>query len=348
MVSYDAEAAANGAVRVSASKGLGPAERRNAILLQATYNGVLFRPSMVVRCPAEKRVLLERLASIFGLVNGSVKVVYQQAPGVWVELGAVSEMVTALEEQAGLNAMPVHVSGEEQLHLPLLHALVCAIAIAQIVALSAFLYYVVYVPQLPAPWSFMIYLPLLLLGYHGYAALTSLTEEYLISQAMRVAFSRKDGWLVSLMLTSLLGPDATVLFCRLQLPPLGASLSKATEQLLVFWGFGLHLVLDAPALAINVLLHRRLDLEWDLYSKVLLATTAASLSINFIWHIVRMWTVRPEEEMELGGLNFGRGSNSIGTTPTKRRTLRKLDTSKYVGLNNPPIGNMGGGALYEA
>ena len=38
------------------------------------------------------------------------------------------------------------------LHLPLLHALASLISLANLGALSYFLYNVVYVPQLPAPW----------------------------------------------------------------------------------------------------------------------------------------------------------------------------------------------------
>lgn len=335
------------AQRDSPARGFGPGDRHSAILLNATYRGMLFRPAIVIRCPAERRVLTERLASIFGLVSSTVKVVFQQAPGEWMDLGAVSQMVKALEDQPELSALPIQVTGEEMLHLPLLHALASLISIANVGALAYFLYMVVYVPNLPAPWSMMVGLPGLLVLYNGYASQQAFTEEYLTNNNMRVTFARKDGWLVMLMMMSLLGPDTMVLFSRLQLPPLGTSISRTCEQTLTFWAFGLHVVQDAPALALNMLMHKRLNLEWDTPSLLLLGCTALSLTYNFVWHVMRMVFMRGDEEDETGGLVTGltMGDPSI----TKRRTMRKLDTSKYVGLGNTAIiGNVGGAAMYEA
>ena len=337
----------------SLARGFGPSSRRNAILLDATYRGVLLRPSIVVRCPAERRVLTERLAAVFGLVSTTVKVIFQRAPGEWADLSAVSELAQALEDQPDLSSLPIQVSGEEMLHLPLLHALASVISIANVAILAFFMYAVVYVPQLPAPWSFMCALPAGLVFYNGYAALSVLGEEYLTNDSLRVAFSRKDGWLVMTMLVALLGPDAMLLFCRLQLPPLGASISRTAEQALTFWAFGLHVVQDAPVLAVNLLMHKRLALEWDLPSLLLLGATGLSLSFNLIWHVVRMILTKTEEDDDLGS-NLRTGASTMGagfgsSSMVKRRTLRKLDTSKYVGLSNTPIiGNMGGASMYEA
>ena len=80
----------------------------------------MLRPSLAVRCPAERTKLRDKLANIFGLVPSSVKLVYQAAQGEWREVGTIDKLVRALDAQPDLQALPVHVRGEEMLHLPLL------------------------------------------------------------------------------------------------------------------------------------------------------------------------------------------------------------------------------------
>ena len=89
-----------------ASSGFGPSSSKQSILLQATYRGAIFRPSLIVRCPAERKELYEKLASIFGLLHQSVKVVYQRGPGQWEELGMIADLVEALDRQPELKALP--------------------------------------------------------------------------------------------------------------------------------------------------------------------------------------------------------------------------------------------------
>ena len=63
-----------------------------------------------------------------------------------------------------------------------------------------------------------------------------------------------------------------------------ASISRTCEQTLTFWAFGLHVVQDAPALAINLLMHKRLALAWDLPSLLLLGCSALSLTYSAASH----------------------------------------------------------------
>ena len=125
---------------------------------------------------------------------------------------------------------------------------------------------------------------------------------------LRAAFARKDGWLVMFMLISLLGPDVLLLFARVQLPRIGASISKSAERecaprtdrstkpqtpsvtppsrvltvaalcctarSIMFWSAGLHLAQDLPALAFNVAIHVRMDAAWDQPSLLLLGQRA--------------------------------------------------------------------------
>lgn len=328
---------------INPSPGLGPKSSRSAILLEATYRGTLFRPVVVVRCPPEARVLREKVATVFGLVASKVRVVFQAAPGEWAELSDCNQLLQALERQPALKALPVHVSGEQHLHLPTLHVLASVISIANLLGLCVFAYFNVYLPQLPMPWIGLAYLPQVLLLYNGYAAMTTMSEEYVANQPLRAALSRKDGWLVTMLLVALLGPDPFILLCRLRLPPLGATLSKTAEQQLVFWGAGLHFMQDAPVLACNLMLHSRLGARWDVMSRVLLALSAASLSFNLIWHLVRMISIKPDDDTP----ELSRSLTSTGLTPVRRtKTLRKIDTAKYVGLNPGIIGNMA--SMYEA
>ena len=175
---------------------------------------------------------------MFGLVSTTVKVIFQRAPGEWADLSAVSELAQALEDQPDLSSLPIQVSGEEMLHLPLLHALASVISIANVAILAFFMYAVVYVPQLPAPWSFMCALPAGLVFYNGYAALSVLGEEYLDDSC---ASPRRTVGSSVTMLVALLGPDA-----MLFLPSAAAAArrqhlahGRAGPHLLAF---GLHVV----------------------------------------------------------------------------------------------------------
>ena len=221
---------AAGVAGAPAARGFGPSSKKSAILLQATYRGLLFRPSLTLRCPDDRQVLQEKLAKIFGLLQPSVKIVYQSDNGKWAELGTVTDLVGALERQPALDALPVHVTGEEMLHLPFFHVVATLLAIFNLLAVSYFAYTVVYVPSLPMPWVAMIAMPALLIGYNAYSTFTCISDEYVMNQQLRTALALKDGWLVALLLISLLGPDASCLFMRLQLPKLGASISKSCER----------------------------------------------------------------------------------------------------------------------
>jgi len=279
--------------------------------------------------------LQSKLAGIFGLVATSVKVLYQAAPGEWEELDVCADLLAALERQPSLTALPVQVSGEEMLHLPFLHVIATLISVANLGALCAFAYLVVYTASLPMPYAGAIYLPPLIACYNGYAVLSSISDEYVMSAPLRVAFSRKDGNLVTFMLVALLGPDAILLYSRLSLPKLGATLSKTAERDLVFWGAGVHLFEDLPALLINMALHR-MGAAWDVPSIVLLVTTGASLSFNLLWHVARMFTVQGEDD-DVPQAALARGTSArdgLHYRSPSRRTLRKLDTVSYVGM--PP------------
>ena len=86
----------NGTPLPITSPGFGPASMKTAILLQVTYRGALLRPSLTVRCPSKRSDLYEKLASVFSLVPGSIKVVYQSMPKIWCELGTINELFEAL------------------------------------------------------------------------------------------------------------------------------------------------------------------------------------------------------------------------------------------------------------
>ena len=334
----------NGTPLPITSPGFGPASMKTAILLQVTYRGALLRPSLTVRCPSKRSDLYEKLASVFSLVPGSIKVVYQSMPKIWCELGTINELFEALERQPHLRALPVQVSGEELLHLPVLHFLSTLISVTNLIALCLFAYFIIYLKSYSVPYIALLFLPAILILYNGNAALNAITDEYVMSLPLRVALARKDGWLVLLMLISLLGPDPTLLYCRTVLPSLGANLSKTIERDLVFWAAGLHLLQDMPTLAINLLLHFRKDEPWEPFSLILLGTTAASLTINLIWHLFRMMTVRSEEDElpELGARRRGTSEDSPGYRSPSRRSMRKIEGAKYTEIGG------GGNGAYEA
>jgi len=213
-----------------------------------------------------------------------------------------------------------------------MHVLSTLIALANLACLCAWGYLDVYTPQLPMPWIGLAYLPVALVVYFGYAAMVTMTDEYISNAPLRAALSRKDGWLVTLCLVALLGPDPLVLFCRSKLPSLGSSLSKAGEQQLVFWAGALHFFQDVPVAVGNVLLHSKLGARWDTASQAMLVVSACSLSFNLIWHLYRVCTIQPDDDdPELGR------SATPGLSPVRQKTLRKIDTSKYVGLAGQPV-----------
>ena len=327
------------AIKDGGARGFGPSGNRGAILLQATYRGLLVRPTLTMRCPSDRKSLYDSLAKVFGLVPTSVKVVYQSEGDTWLELSSLSELVDALEKQPTLQALPVHVSGEEMLHLPLFHVLSALIALVNLVAISAFAYFAAWLPQLEMPWIAIIGLPPMLLAYNGYAAATYVADEYVMSQQLRTALARKDGHLVALVLISLLGPDTCLLYMRLAFPRLGAAVSKSCERDALFWAAGLHILQDVPALLLNVELHRRMGLAWDSVSYLMLAASVASLTYNLAWHLLRMCYMRTEEDDLLPH------DMHVGPSPsrTRRQSLRVVDTVKYVGLGSTFV--VGQGAL---
>ena len=107
----------------------------------------------------------------------------------------------------------------------------------------------------------------------------------------------------------------------------------------MFWGAGLHLFEDLPALLINIVLHRsEMGAVWDVPSTALLATTCASLSFNLVWHVARMYTVHGEDD-DVPQASLSRGVSArdgLNYRSPSKRTLRKTDTVKYVGLQAGP------------
>ena len=108
----------------------------------------------------------------------------------------------------------------------------------------------------------------------------------------------------------------------------------------------MHLVQDAPALLVNWMLHRRMDVAWDDASLGLASLAATSLTLGLVWHIVRMCVVVPEEEdvSSAGAREIAYRSPPRATSP-----LRRMSTAKYVGLGNSAIiGMPPGQGPYEA
>lgn len=335
--------------RAHLSPGLGPKSGKASILLQAEYSSFLHNRSLTVRCPVEASVLRKRLAVIFGLVAESVKVDYEGELRQRLELKDTAELLAALERQPTLKALPIAVSGESTLHLPVLHFLASAIAIANLVCLSLWAVFSLWLAEEPVlpPYIYFVGLPPLLLVYHAFAASSVCTDEYLSNTPLRTFFSRNDGTVVAAMVGSLLGPDVLVLFSRIQLPAFGCDLSIGAEIQLLWWALGLHFLQDLPVLAINWLMHRRLHLEWDVYSQAVLATTVASLTYNLLWHAIRALRLKPVDDTMLASETYG-FKPSPGNL-RRHNTLRKLDTAKYVGLSNKNIvGMVDAQSMYQA
>jgi hypothetical protein len=186
----------------------------------------------------------------------------------------------------------------------------------------------------PMPWLLLLGLPPLLFVYNVYAAHSTISEEYVMNKELRAAMSRKDGWTMLLMLVSLLGPDSLLLFCLMQFPRFGARLSRTNEQLMLFWALGLHIVCDVPAAAANVLFHIGYGghgpQPWDSMSKTMLSISAASLSLNLLWHIVRLCSVRPDDDDQRPEMvREGRALKYV----SPNRMLRRIDTAKYAGIS---------------
>ena len=164
------------------SAGLGPQSGRGAILLEATHRGVPLHRTLVVRCPIDTYMLRQRLSKVFGLVSSTIKVVYQSAPDCWDELGdSTADLLAALERQPQLKALPVHVTGESALHLPVLHWIASLIALANLLVSFLFVYVEMYTasPAPPAPWIFLMGLPPLIIAYNAYAATSAVYGGYL-------------------------------------------------------------------------------------------------------------------------------------------------------------------------
>jgi len=316
--------------RAGMSPGLGPKNGpgKAAILLQATYKGLLLRRTMTVRCPVDAMVLRKRLARIFDLVAESVEIAYQGEQREWRKLSDTSELLNALERQPNLKALPVSVSGEQSLHLPFLHIVVSLIAAANLICSVLFATFVLWLaePQPQAPFIYAIAMPPLVVVLHAYAASVAFSDEYLTNQPVRTAFSRIDGTIVAIMLSALLGPDTLVLLCRVRLPTFGASLSAECEQQLLWWAMGLHALQDVPMLVFNVLLHLRLELPYDPYSKAMLAVSISSLTIGLVWHVLRIGRVTAAST---DGLSIGEGKMGTPSPGSRRqKSRRSIDTSK--------------------
>ena len=101
------------------------------------------------------------IAKLYGLVAPTVQIAYQkdEEGGSMSPLKSIHELPAALATQPGLSALPIEVSGEEQLHLPLFHFLSCLVSLIQFGVLCAFAYYEVYLPQLEAPWFYVVAFP---------------------------------------------------------------------------------------------------------------------------------------------------------------------------------------------
>ena len=69
------------------------------------------------------------------------------------------------------------------------------------------------------------------------------------------------------------------------LAPFQAAPSERCKQLLEKWAVGMHVILDAPVLAIALLVQNHLDQPWDLISKATVCLSSASLLINLPWNI---------------------------------------------------------------
>ena len=109
---------------------------------------------------------------------------------------------------------------------------------------------------------------------------------------------------------------------------------------MVFWAAGLHMLQDVPALLTNLALHNRYGAAWDKSSQALLALTCASLLFNLPWHIWRICAVTAEDD-DLSDPEPMRAKKPV-------RTLRKVDTSKYVGLNSTYVIGMASQSELEA
>jgi len=288
--------------------------------------------------------LRERLASVFGLVAASVRVVYRASGRPFeayheLDRESTDELCAALERQPELMALPVQISGEAVVHLPFFHYLSSLVSLANLAAAFAFTVLALWqaTPQPPPPFIYLIALPPLLLVYNAHAVSSAMAEEYLMNAKLRAALSRRDGTMVCLMLLALTGPDTFVLFCRTAMPTLGASLSLSAEQTLLNWAVGLHAVQDVPFLAFNVLMRKRLGLEWDAISWAMLGCSVTSLSFNLAWHVFRLARIVPEDDLADLAPSL---ASSPGLTPSFRaKTSRRpsAETAKYVGMSNQNI-----------
>eukprot|EP00900_Chrysochromulina_parva_P020200 jgi/Chrpa1/28181/Chrysochromulina_OHIO_Genome00008955-RA len=327
------------------SPGLGPKGSPAAILLQATLAG---RGSVILRCPIERQALREKLASVFGLVSASVRILYgvpnrtyrELPPIEWREFGdgetSTALLYAALERQPELKALPVQVSGEAVVHLPWLHYLSSLLALANLAGAFAFGYVALWSVAAPAPYILLVGLPPLMLAYNSYACIVTMNDEYLLSAKLRTALDRKDDLLVCLMLLALCGPDVFLFACRTQLPAFGAALSLEAERQLLIWAFGLHWVQDVPMLACNVLMHGS-EFPWDGVSLVVLGLSILSLTYNLAWHVYRLMRVSPEDDLlELAPPSTAGPPRDYvpGARSKLRQKSMQHNPNKYVALND--------------
>ena len=281
------------------SPGLGPRSERGAVLLHATWRGALGRTTVTLRCADTVEALRSKCASIFGLVEPSVKIVFREQPRRWKALSSASQLLEALERQPELNAVPIEVGGEPRLSMPALHACSVALHVANLVAAALF---AISVAAAPPPWRLAALVPPTAFVYSLYASFAAMRAEYLSNPGLRGAALRRDGNLLALVAASALGPTAALLAASRVLRQFRFGVSKAAEQQLNFWSAGMHVVLDLPMLTINLMMHSRLGVPWEPTHTLALALGALSLICNGAWHLGRLLTISPAaDEVERSG-----------------------------------------------
>ena len=265
-----------------------------AILLHATRRGAIFSSRATLRCPASLPELRDAVAELFELSEPSVRILFRAAPRQWLEPAATSDLHEALAAQPELNALPLHVTGKPLLHLPPLHICSVLLQLTNLLTTALFAAHVLGA-RAPPPYAlFAALIPLAVLGLGLAASYSTLSAEYTASARMRRALARRDGHLPLLLLASLLGPGALLLACRTRLAALKVSLSRRAELALVLWASSLHLVHDMPTLMLNLLMHAKLQLRWELVPTLALYSNLASLLLNGMWHSRRLESIRRE------------------------------------------------------
>ena len=69
--------------------------------------------------------------------------------------------------------------------------------------------------------------------------------------------------------------------------------------------------LDAPVLTLNVLMHKRLGLPWGAVSDAMMLATGVSLTFGLLWHVIKMATVKVDDEDGMGPPLLSRSASSL-------------------------------------